>query len=59
MALLAEDAGGLGTAVGRQLLRTRRPMTATVLSADGEVQHRMTQLTCSPSHGSVQAMRGK
>jgi len=35
VALLAEDLGGLGKAVGRQLLRTRRSMTATVFSPDG------------------------
>ena len=35
VALLAEDVGGLGSAVGRQLLRTRRSLTATVLSPDG------------------------
>ena len=35
VALLAEELGGLGRSIGRQLLRTRRPMTATVLSPDG------------------------
>ena len=35
VALLAEDLGGLGKAVGRQLLRTRRAFTATVFSPDG------------------------
>lgn len=35
MALLTEDEGGLGKAVGRQLLRTRRNFTATVFSPDG------------------------
>lgn len=35
VALLAEDAGGMGKAVGRQLLRRRRPFTATILSPDG------------------------
>ncbi len=35
VALLAEDLGGLGNVVGRQLLRTRRSFTATVLSPDG------------------------
>lgn len=35
VALLAEDLGGLGKAVGRQLLRTRRSFTATVFSPDG------------------------
>lgn len=35
VALLAEDMGGLGKAVGRQLLRTRRAFTATVFSPDG------------------------
>ena len=36
VALLAEELGGIGRSIGRQLLRTRRPMTATVLSPDGE-----------------------
>ena len=36
VALLAEDQGGLGKAVGRQLLRTRRAFTATVFSPDGK-----------------------
>ena len=36
VALLAEDLGSLGKAVGRQLLRTRRSFTATVFSPDGE-----------------------
>ncbi|KAK9815898.1 hypothetical protein WJX72_011575 [[Myrmecia] bisecta] len=35
VALLAEDLGGFGRAVGRQALRTRRPLTATVFSPDG------------------------
>ena len=35
VALLAEDLGGLGTTIGRQLLRTRRSFTATVFSPDG------------------------
>lgn len=35
VALMAEDAGGLGTAVGRQVLRRHRSFTATVFSADG------------------------
>ena len=35
VALLAEDQGSLGKAVGRQLLRTRRSFTATVFSPDG------------------------
>ena len=35
VALLAEDQGSLGKAVGRQLLRTRRSFTATVFSSDG------------------------
>lgn len=37
VALMAEDTGSLGTAVGRQLLRTRRSFTATVFSPDGAV----------------------
>ncbi len=36
VALVAEDFGGLGKEVGRQLLRSRRSFTATVFSADGE-----------------------
>lgn len=35
VALLAEDLGGFGKQIGRQLLRTRRPFTATVFSPDG------------------------
>ena len=35
VALLAEDLGGLGKAVGRQFLRTRRSFTATVFTPDG------------------------
>ncbi|EFJ53297.1 hypothetical protein VOLCADRAFT_115863 [Volvox carteri f. nagariensis] len=35
VALVAEDFGGFGKEIGRQLLRTRRSFTATVLSADG------------------------
>ncbi|KXZ45777.1 hypothetical protein GPECTOR_50g570 [Gonium pectorale] len=35
VALVAEDYGGLGKEVGRQLLRTRRSFTSTVFSADG------------------------
>ncbi|KAG2438624.1 hypothetical protein HXX76_005172 [Chlamydomonas incerta] len=35
VALVAEDGGGLGKEIGRQLLRTRRSFTATVFSADG------------------------
>ena len=45
VALLAEDLGGLGKAVGRQLLRTRRAFTATVFSPDGESR---TLLKCPP-----------
>ena len=37
VALLAEDLGGLGKAVGRQFLRTRRSFTATVFSPDGAI----------------------
>ena len=36
VALLAEDAGGLGKEVGRQFLRTRRSFTATILSPEGK-----------------------
>lgn len=36
VALLAEELGSFGKEVGRQLLRTRRPFTATVFSPDGE-----------------------
>ena len=35
VALLAEEEGSLGRAIGRQLLRTRRPFTATVFTPDG------------------------
>jgi hypothetical protein len=41
VALLAEDEGSLGRAVGRQLLRTRRPFTATVLDPQGQVIFRL------------------
>jgi uncharacterized protein YxjI len=40
--LIAEDVAGLGNALGRQLLRTRRAFTATVLSPhDGSVLFRV------------------
>jgi len=35
VARIAEDETGIGNAIGRQLLRTRRAFTATVFSADG------------------------
>jgi hypothetical protein len=35
VAHLLEDLGSIGTAIGRQLLRTRRSFSATVLSPDG------------------------
>ncbi|KAK9833274.1 hypothetical protein WJX81_001649 [Elliptochloris bilobata] len=35
VALMAEDAGGLGTAVGRQVMKRRRSFTATVFNPDG------------------------
>jgi hypothetical protein len=35
VAQLLEDMKGLGDAIGRQVLRTRRSFTATVFSADG------------------------
>ena len=35
VALLAEEHGGVGTMIGRQLLRSRRGFKATVLSPDG------------------------
>ncbi|KAK2076287.1 hypothetical protein QBZ16_001219 [Prototheca wickerhamii] len=42
VAHLLEEEGGIGRAVGRQLLRTRRPFTATVLNAEGtEILFRM------------------
>lgn len=41
VALVAEDYGGLGKEIGRQLLRTRRSFTSTVFSADGESQPRV------------------
>lgn len=37
IALMAEELGSFGKEVGRQLLRTRRPFTATVFSPDGEL----------------------
>lgn len=37
VALLAEELGSFGKEVGRQLLRTRRPFTATVFSPDGVI----------------------
>ena len=37
VALLAEDGGGFGKQVGRQLLRTRRSFTATIFSPEGEL----------------------
>lgn len=36
-ALLAEDTGSVGAAVGRQVLRARRSFAATLLAPDGEV----------------------
>ena len=36
IALMAEELGSFGKEVGRQLLRTRRPFTATVFSPDGQ-----------------------
>ncbi len=39
VALMAEDTGGLGTAVGRQLMKRRRSFTATVFSPDGGALH--------------------
>ncbi len=41
VALLAEEHGGVGTMVGRQLLRSRRGFKATVLSPDGSVLFKM------------------
>lgn len=35
VALIAEDMTGIGNAIGRQVLKTRRSFTATVFSADG------------------------
>lgn len=35
VALIAEEEGSIGRAIGRQLLKTRRPFTATVFSPDG------------------------
>lgn len=55
VALLAEDEGSLGKALGRQLLRTRRNFTATVFSPDGARVWRLTLLliglTVSTSRG--------
>ena len=36
VALMAEELGTLGTEVGRQFLRTRRPFKATVFGPDGQ-----------------------
>jgi hypothetical protein len=36
VALIAEEISGIGNEIQRQLLRTRRSFTSTVLSADGE-----------------------
>ena len=36
VALMAEELGSLGTEVGRQFLRTRRPFKATVFGPDGQ-----------------------
>ena len=36
VALLAEEHGGLGTTIGRQLLRSRRSFKATILDPDGK-----------------------
>ena len=50
VALLAEDLGGLGKTVGRQLLKTRRPFTATVFSPDGAscpIHKTLTMCQCS------------
>lgn len=35
VALMSEELGGVGRQIGRQLLRTHRPFTATVFSPDG------------------------
>lgn len=39
VALIAEDMTGVGDAIGRQVLRTRRSFTATVFSSDGMPLH--------------------
>ena len=44
VALLAEELGSFGKEVGRQLLRTRRPFTATVFSPDGTIDHHQARL---------------
>ncbi len=44
VALLAEELGSFGKEVGRQLLRTRRPFTATVFSPDGMIDHHQDRL---------------
>ena len=41
VALLAEEHGGLGTTIGRQMLRSRRSFKATILSPDGTVIFKM------------------
>lgn len=56
VALLAEELGSFGKEVGRQLLRTRRPFTATVFSPDGMIDHHQARLvhacfkTCRLDH---------
>ena len=46
VALLAEELGSFGKEVGRQLLRTRRPFTATVFSPDGKPHTAVLKGTC-------------
>jgi hypothetical protein len=43
VALIAEDITGLGNELQRQLLRTRRSFSSTVLSADGKQQQQQQQ----------------
>lgn len=50
VALLAEELGSFGKEVGRQLLRTRRPFTATVFSPDGNIWPRLPTMFVMHSH---------
>ena len=48
VALMAEDTGSIGKAIGRQLLRTRRSFSATVFSPDG-ADTKATAFSCHTS----------
>jgi hypothetical protein len=55
VALMAEDAGGLGSAVGRQVLKRRRAFTATVFSPDGAPLPLLGRRLCWRSGGAGRA----